>query len=417
MLWGWLKKKKNFFSKIKWYIFLLWDFCVFTTCFIIYFPLLLSTSIPACGTFISTFSGLTHILPCSHKSSICIGISPGKTPLAIPWLQFLHLFHGWTKFDFWKFLKGSWKLYSLSSCFFVNLSFFLLPLNFSSSLADCKIYGSIFLSLRTHYSIKCWGEIWHWLTSFPFWVIFLFVQRNVSLTLKSYNFIIRIYLCIHSSDKLFLTRSVPFQSMNRSFLFWKSFPNCFWNFFSSIIVIFFKPERSHLLCLHMCHFLSKNSFYLTFCPFFHRIIDVYFFVSLLVTALFSSSSLLKSAGSWNIFCDLTMYSVRFLFYVGYIVKIFFSLLFVFFLLFIYFCFSGLHLQHMEFPRLGVELEPQLPASATTTAMRDLIYIFNLHHSSQQCWILNPLIEARNLTHILLHSTQVHYHWATTGTPY
>ena len=36
----------------------------------------------------------------------------------------------------------------------------------------------------------------------------------------------------------------------------------------------------------------------------------------------------------------------------------------------FFCFLGLHLQHMEVPRLGVKLELQLPAYTTATAMQD-----------------------------------------------
>ena len=35
--------------------------------------------------------------------------------------------------------------------------------------------------------------------------------------------------------------------------------------------------------------------------------------------------------------------------------------------FFFFCFLGPHPQHMEVPRLGVELEMQLPAYATATA--------------------------------------------------
>ena len=46
-----------------------------------------------------------------------------------------------------------------------------------------------------------------------------------------------------------------------------------------------------------------------------------------------------------------------------------------------------HLWHMEVPRLGVELELQLLATATATAMPDLSHICKLHHSSQQHWIL------------------------------
>ena len=51
-------------------------------------------------------------------------------------------------------------------------------------------------------------------------------------------------------------------------------------------------------------------------------------------------------------------------------------------LFIYlFIFLGPHPQHMEFPRLGVELELQLPAHITATAMPDPSHICDLHHSS------------------------------------
>ena len=51
---------------------------------------------------------------------------------------------------------------------------------------------------------------------------------------------------------------------------------------------------------------------------------------------------------------------------------------------------------MEGPSLGVELEPQLLAYATATAMRDLSLICDLHHSSQQLEILNPLSRAREI---------------------
>ena len=41
---------------------------------------------------------------------------------------------------------------------------------------------------------------------------------------------------------------------------------------------------------------------------------------------------------------------------------------------------------------------------------------SLHHSSQQCWILNLVGEARDWTHIRLDTSHVCYHWATTGAP-
>ena len=52
---------------------------------------------------------------------------------------------------------------------------------------------------------------------------------------------------------------------------------------------------------------------------------------------------------------------------------------------------------MEVPRLGVEPELQLLAYATAIATLDTSRVCDLHHSSQQCWILNPLSEARDGT--------------------
>ena len=48
---------------------------------------------------------------------------------------------------------------------------------------------------------------------------------------------------------------------------------------------------------------------------------------------------------------------------------------------------------MEVSRLEVETELQLLAYTTATAMPDPCLMCDLHHSSQQCWILNPLSEA------------------------
>ena len=59
------------------------------------------------------------------------------------------------------------------------------------------------------------------------------------------------------------------------------------------------------------------------------------------------------------------------------------------------CFLGPHPEHMEDPRLGVESELQLPATVTATATQDLSRNCDLHHSSRQRRILNPLIGARD----------------------
>ena len=87
-----------------------------------------------------------------------------------------------------------------------------------------------------------------------------------------------------------------------------------------------------------------------------------------------------------------------------------------FVLFCFFVFLGLHLQHKEGPRLVVKLELwlvvklelQLPVYATATATPDLSCIWDLHCSSWQCWILNPLRKARDRTHILMVTGRVLY---------
>ena len=71
------------------------------------------------------------------------------------------------------------------------------------------------------------------------------------------------------------------------------------------------------------------------------------------------------------------------------------------LFFFFSCFSGLHPQHVEVPRLGVKSDLQAPAYTTATATPDPSHVFNLHHSPWQCWILNPLSETRDQTHILM----------------
>ena len=72
-----------------------------------------------------------------------------------------------------------------------------------------------------------------------------------------------------------------------------------------------------------------------------------------------------------------------------------------------FVFSGPHLQHMEVSRLGVQSELQLLASTTATAIQDPSCVCDLHNSSQQCPILNPLSEARDQTQVLMDTRQVH----------
>ena len=86
-------------------------------------------------------------------------------------------------------------------------------------------------------------------------------------------------------------------------------------------------------------------------------------------------------------------------------------LWFFFSLF-FWSFLGPHLWHMEVSRLGVKLELQLLAYATAMPKQDL----SLQHSSQQCWILNPLREAWDWTCVLMDTSWICFHWAMMGTP-
>ena len=97
------------------------------------------------------------------------------------------------------------------------------------------------------------------------------------------------------------------------------------------------------------------------------------------------------------------------------VKIF-SVCFDRFILFVrLFCFLGVWVWHMKVPRLGVESELQLPSYNAATAMLEPSHVCNLHHSSCQCWILNPLNGAKNWTHVIMDTSQVHFYWTTIGT--
>ena len=82
-------------------------------------------------------------------------------------------------------------------------------------------------------------------------------------------------------------------------------------------------------------------------------------------------------------------------------KICYLNLFFFFLVFL-----GPYPQHMEVPMLGVELELQLAAYATTTATTDLSHVCDLHCSSRQCRILNPLNEAKDQTCIIMDTSWI-----------
>uniref|UniRef100_A0A8D0VA66 Contactin-5 n=1 Tax=Sus scrofa TaxID=9823 RepID=A0A8D0VA66_PIG len=60
---------------------------------------------------------------------------------------------------------------------------------------------------------------------------------------------------------------------------------------------------------------------------------------------------------------------------------------------------------------------RLPGYARATATPDPSHICSLHHSSQQCWILNPLSKARNSTRNLVVPSQICFYCTMTGTPW
>ena len=68
------------------------------------------------------------------------------------------------------------------------------------------------------------------------------------------------------------------------------------------------------------------------------------------------------------------------------------------------------------PRIGVELELQLLAYTTAIATWDPSYVCNLHHSSRQRWIPDPLNEARDGNRILMDTSRICFCCATMGTP-
>ena len=91
-------------------------------------------------------------------------------------------------------------------------------------------------------------------------------------------------------------------------------------------------------------------------------------------------------------------------------------LYLFMYLFSFLGRGGPHPHHMEVPRLEIESELQPPAYAIATAVWDPSHTFDLHHSSQQCQIFNPLSEAKDWTCKLMVTSQIRFRCATMGTP-
>ena len=75
---------------------------------------------------------------------------------------------------------------------------------------------------------------------------------------------------------------------------------------------------------------------------------------------------------------------------------------------LFFIFLGPYPWHMEVPSLEVKSELQSLTCDTATAMPDLSPICDLHHSSQQRWILNPINKAKDQTRVLMDTSQIHF---------
>ena len=90
--------------------------------------------------------------------------------------------------------------------------------------------------------------------------------------------------------------------------------------------------------------------------------------------------------------------------------------------FFFFFFLGLYMQHIEIPRLRsnqscscqptpqpqqCQIQVVSVTYITDTAMPDLRHSWDLHNSSWQCGIFNPLSKAWNWTCILMDISQVH----------
>ena len=71
---------------------------------------------------------------------------------------------------------------------------------------------------------------------------------------------------------------------------------------------------------------------------------------------------------------------------------------------------------MEVPKLGFKFELQLPAYATATATPDPSHVYDLHLSSWQHQILDPLSEVEDRTHIRMDTNQIRFQCATIRTP-
>ena len=127
-------------------------------------------------------------------------------------------------------------------------------------------------------------------------------------------------------------------------------------------------------CLLFFNFLNQSTIDLQCCANFYCTTKWLFF-------FFFFFFLFPMLGFCLFLCLFPFYFKPGHFFFCFIKKIFFPLKKLLFFFFFFF-FLGPHLWYMEVPRLGVESELQLPATATVTAMQDQSHLCNLHHSSR-----------------------------------
>ena len=85
------------------------------------------------------------------------------------------------------------------------------------------------------------------------------------------------------------------------------------------------------------------------------------------------------------------------------------------LFFFFFCLFRAQPMAYGGSQVWVESKLQPLAYATATAMRNPSHVCDLHHSSWQCWNLNPLSEARDWTCVFKDASQIRFHWVMMGT--
>ena len=76
--------------------------------------------------------------------------------------------------------------------------------------------------------------------------------------------------------------------------------------------------------------------------------------------------------------------------------------------FCHLCLLGSQPRHTEVSRLGVKSELQVLAYTRVTATQDPSYVCDLHHSSWQHRILNPLSKGRDQNSNLMVPSRIHF---------